>query len=210
MSIIDRATHAVAIFVSAAVLIGALPAGNAFGATAVPEIAMRVPLAAPQVDLEADYPAMVLPTPDNNNDADPAAAPVSLAALVRTHGAGDARESELNCLATAVYFESKGEPLTGQLAVARVIMNRAQSGRFASTLCGVIRQPSQFSFVRRGTMPTAANNVQWRAAVGVAHVAMNDLYKSAAPDALYFHARRVSPAWGKRPVASIGNHIFYR
>ena len=134
----------------------------------------------------------------------------SLAALVRANASADAEGDEMRCLATAVYFESKGEPLAGQLAVARVIINRAQSGRFAPTLCGVVRQPSQFSFVRGGNFPRVGNASQWRDAVGVAQVAMKDLHASPADSALYFHARRVSPAWGKRQVASVGNHIFYR
>src|SRR3546814_19335126 len=62
-------------------------------------------------------------------------------------------DPELRCLAGAVYFESRGESLAGQLAVARVIINRAESGRFPTSYCGVVLQRSQFSFVRAGQMP---------------------------------------------------------
>ncbi len=170
------------------------------------EGARHTPLTLPALEPEADYPALVLPEPRRA----PASTGDSLVDLVRAHAASDVADSEMRCLATAVYFEAKSESLTGQLAVARVIMNRAGSGQFASTLCGVVKQPSQFSFVRHGSFPAIANAAQWRSAVGVAHVAMKDLYKSPAADALYFHARRVAPAWNKRPLAAVGNHIFYR
>ena len=53
---------------------------------------------------------------------------------------------EVNCLAEAVYFEARGEPALGQLAVAKVIMNRTASEKFPSSVCGVIRQKGQFSY----------------------------------------------------------------
>ncbi len=134
----------------------------------------------------------------------------SLAQLVQQHESHSVGDRETDCLARAVYFESKGEPLNGQLAVAEVILNRAKSGRFANTLCGVVKQPSQFSFVRGGAFPRIVNQAMWRQAVGVAQVAVNGLWESTAPNALFFHARRVSPNWGKKHVATVGNHIFYR
>ena len=60
-----------------------------------------------------------------------------------------ALDAEAECLATAVYFESMGEPLEGQLAVAQVVINRAKSGRYPPHWCGVVKQKAQFSFVRR-------------------------------------------------------------
>ncbi len=188
------------------IVVTMLPTSAAFGATVYGDTAPRMALTLPPVDLEPDYPALVLPPPETSSSP---AAP-SLAAMVRDHATNDVTDSELRCLATAVYFEAKGEPLAGQLAVAQVIKNRAGSGRFAPTLCGVVKQPSQFSFVRRGNFPTVANVAQWRSAVGVAHVAMEGDYKSEVGDALYFHARRVAPQWGKTRVAAVGNHLFYR
>ena len=136
----------------------------------------------------------------------------SLAALVRRHGASTTTDAQQECLAGAVYFESKGEPLDGQLAVARVIMNRAESGRFANTICGVVRQPGQFSFVRSGgSFPAIARDgANWRTAVAIAHIAMDDMWTAPAKTALYFHARRVSPSWRMTRLAAVGNHIFYR
>lgn len=120
-------------------------------------------------------------------------------------------DRELKCLATGIYYEAKGEPLHGQLAVAEVILNRARSGRFPTDVCGVLTQRGQFSFVRGGRLPgVEATRAAWRTAIKVAQVARRQLWESDANDALYFHARRVSPSWNKAKVAMLGNHVFYR
>lgn len=135
----------------------------------------------------------------------------NLAALVDAQGAADAVDGDMKCLAGAVFFESKGESLEGQLAVARVIINRVKSGRFANSMCGVVYQPGQFSFVRgRGMPPIPTSSQSWREAVAIARIAMDGVWDSRAEGALFFHARRVSPSWGKRQLAAIDNHIFYR
>lgn len=135
----------------------------------------------------------------------------SLAQLVALHDGTQTADREEECLAGAVYFESKGEPLEGQLAVAEVIINRAKSGRFAPSICGVVFQRSQFSFVRGGGFPPIARSSRgWREAVAIAKIARQDMWDSSADDALYFHARRVSPGWKLKRIASIGNHVFYR
>jgi spore germination cell wall hydrolase CwlJ-like protein len=135
----------------------------------------------------------------------------SLAELVAESTTLDARDEQAQCLASAVYWESKGEPLAGQLAVAEVIINRAASGRFAPTLCGVITQRSQFSFVRGGRIPAPPRTAAaWRTAVAVAHIALDDKADSPVSTALFFHANYVSPGWRLRRLASVGNHIFYR
>lgn len=74
----------------------------------------------------------------SNNDDNEAIAASSLSDLVRQQDTNEPLSAEQRCLASAVYFESKGESLTGQLAVARVVMARAKSGRFPTTLCGVV------------------------------------------------------------------------
>ena len=135
----------------------------------------------------------------------------SLADLVSAHDGEGTLDEESECLARAVYFESRGEPLSGQLAVAEVIINRARSGRFAPTLCGVVRQPSQFSFVRRGYIPQPPQaSRDWHTAVAIARIATARLAESGAPQALFFHARRINPRWRLTRVATVGNHVFYR
>lgn len=156
--------------------------------------------------------APAFPTPRELMDEDePAETGRSLADLVADHGGTETPDEESECLARAVYFESNGEPLSGQLAVAEVIINRARSGRFPSTLCGVVRQRSQFSFVRGGVIPRPPLASRgWRNAVAIAHIAQADLADAPAPRALFFHARRINPGWRLTRVATVGNHVFYR
>jgi spore germination cell wall hydrolase CwlJ-like protein len=135
----------------------------------------------------------------------------SLGAMVAAFDSAPALDEEGRCLAGAVYFESKGESLAGQLAVARVVINRARSGRFAQSLCGVVFQPGQFSFVRGRAMPAInSNSRNWQEAAAIAKIALENSWENPAEGALYFHARRVSPGWNRPRVATIDNHIFYR
>jgi N-acetylmuramoyl-L-alanine amidase len=160
--------------------------------------------------IAASVPRSALDQQPDDNEAS-ARAGRSLADLVGDYAVADTLDEETDCLARAVYWESKGEPLTGQLAVADVIINRAQSGRFASTLCGVVRQRSQFSFVHGGYIPPAPQGSRdWRTAVAIARIARQDLADGGAPQALFFHARSVHPGWRLTRVASVGNHVFYR
>lgn len=154
--------------------------------------------------------AAVRPTPLSANSSNLTNIP--LAALVDANSVGDLDE-EANCLATAVYFESKGEPLEGQLAVAQVVMNRAASGRFPASLCGVVKQRAQFSFVRAGSFPNHDPNCQaWRKAQAIARIAAKHLVASVPINVLWYHANYVAPRWRDTlvKVEQIGQHIFYR
>ncbi|WP_174285700.1 cell wall hydrolase [Sphingomonas bacterium] len=134
----------------------------------------------------------------------------SLDAAVAAQDAAIADDA-LRCLAGAIYFEAKGEPLSGQLAVADVIINRTKSGRFPEDVCGVVKQHGQFSFVHGGSIPSIdSNRAGYRTAIAVAKVALRAAWENPATDALFFHARQVAPGWGMIKVAAIGNHIFYR
>ncbi len=119
-------------------------------------------------------------------------------------------DEEMRCLATAVYYESKGEPLEGQLAVAQVILNRVESGRFAPSICGVVYQRGQFSFTWDGRSDRPAESAMWRTAQAIAVVAATDNWREIVPNATHFHAARVAPGWGRlKRVAAVGNHVFY-
>lgn len=155
-------------------------------------------------------PAPVAEKADADADVAPPSA-ASLAELVKSHGAAGELDAETRCLAGAVYFESKGESLAGQLAVARVVLARTKSGRFPSTICGVVFQPSQFSFVRGGKMPHInTGSVHWKNAVAISKIALDGSWKSPVEGALFFHARHVSPGWRMQRLAAVDNHIFYR
>ena len=136
-----------------------------------------------------------------------------LYALVDKYSTGAPLDEQANCIAVAVYHEARGETLEGQLAVARVIMNRSVSGRYPASWCGVVKQPWQFSFVRNGRMPSVdQNSTAWRNALGVTRLAINNAVESVPTDCLWYHANYVAPSWGRRltRVSQIGAHIFYR
>lgn len=156
-------------------------------------------------DLETDAPA-----DDSHTASADKADYATLAAAVAAQPMGT-DDDELNCLAAGIYYESKGEPLEGQLAVAEVILNRSTSGRFPRSVCGVLKQRGQFSFVRGGSIPQPpAGSKAWKTALAVAKVARADEWDSRFSNALYFHATHVSPGWRRARVGSVGNHIFYR
>ena len=138
--------------------------------------------------------------------------PRTLAATVAELRSSDPGSRELECLAAGIYFESKSEPLAGQLAVGQVIANRANSGkRFPQSYCGVLFQRGQFSFIRGRSWPAVnRSGRQWQNAVAIAKIVDQDLHQSAVGNALFFHARYVSPRWRLKRVAAIGNHVFYR
>jgi len=157
------------------------------------------PATQPQADTDQDIPAAVRPSGD-------------LAGMVAQLRTAEAGSHELDCLATGIYFESKSEPLAGQLAVGKVIANRTKSGgRFPSSYCGVLFQRGQFSFVHGRSLPNVPRgSKQWQTAVAVAKIVDQNLKESSVGDALFFHAKYVNAAWHAKRVASIGNHIFYR
>jgi spore germination cell wall hydrolase CwlJ-like protein len=137
----------------------------------------------------------------------------SLAELVSTLPEEADLSDEMKCLAQAIYWEARGEDLDGQLAVAQVIINRTETGRFPGNYCGVVTQPAQFSFVRGGRIPTVrAGTRAWHRAKAIARIAHDALWDSEVGDALYFHASRVRPSWANTKLArgTIDSHIFYR
>lgn len=180
-----------------------LPAATAVSPSAIAKALLR------------DSQTLAIPPESTKTDDDQSTAQVDrdadLPTMVAELRSSDPGSHELECLAVGVYFESKGEPLAGQLAVGDVIANRSDSGRFPDSYCGVITQKGQFSFVRHGSWPKIPRDSRaWQTAVAIAKIVDQNLKDSVAANALYFHARRVSPGWHKKRVASIGNHIFFR
>lgn len=122
------------------------------------------------------------------------------------------QDEEQLCLAKAVYFEARSETLEGQLAVAEVVLNRARSGVYPRSICAVVTQPAQFSFIRSGRFPEVdASSACWKKALAIAEVASKHLATSVAPNVLWYHATYVAPSWGRQKTraAQIGTHIFY-
>lgn len=122
-------------------------------------------------------------------------------------------ERQIDCLAKNIYREAGGESIKGKFAVASVVMNRAKSGKFPTTPCGVIYQRSrkgcQFSWVCSGK-GKAFNKALLAESKKIAEVVYYQKPKDVTNGALYFHAHTVKPKWsrGKKPTV-IGRHIFY-
>jgi N-acetylmuramoyl-L-alanine amidase len=128
---------------------------------------------------------------------------------------------DLVCLARNVYFESRGEPLAGQHAVAEVTMNRLASGRYPRTVCGVVYQKNwdplrkryvgAFSWTEFDTLP-APQGEQWLQAWEVAETVYYGREAPVLDGAMFFHAVYIKPDWAKtkKPIARIGGHVFYR
>jgi|SRR4051812_8675025 spore germination cell wall hydrolase CwlJ-like protein len=199
----------------AAAIAAAVSASVGSALVGAPAMAYQGPIALPSVSY-LDRTSTTLAAGALGIGQGTAAAPavaLSLDSLVETEAAEQVADAEQECLANAVYFEARGEPLQGQLAVAEVVMNRAASGRYPASLCGVVVQRAQFSFVRGGRIPHADRGSQaWRRAVGVARVAFERKAPRLLPaNCLWYHADYVSPSWGHRlaETTRIGQHIFY-
>jgi N-acetylmuramoyl-L-alanine amidase len=145
--------------------------------------------------------------------AAPSNQPMALSQVVEAHAVGAPLDEEQNCVATAVYFESQGEPLEGQLAVAQVVLNRAASGQYPASLCAVVKQRKQFSFVRSGRFPRIYPACEgWRNAQAITRIATQKLTSTVPTSVLWYHANYVAPSWrlNLKKVEKIGAHIFYR
>jgi hypothetical protein len=131
--------------------------------------------------------------------------------------------SEKLCLTQAIYHEARGESVAGQWAVANVIINRANSHRFPTTLCGVVYQNAdqgyhrcQFTFACDGRPEVGTERAAWTRAQQMAAVAYKEFKSGQTPgvlpnSAMYYHTTAVAPSWSNdyRRVAVIGSHEFY-
>ena len=132
---------------------------------------------------------------------------------------GDHGTRERKCLAEAVYFESRSEPEDGQAAVAQVVLNRATSGLYPASICGVVYQnrthykACQFSFACEGKSLRVTEPEAWAVAVRIANeVVDGKTYLSDVGGATHYHANYVRPGWARRLVKMdvIGHHVFYK
>jgi len=129
------------------------------------------------------------------------------------------RTRQLNCLTKNIYWEAGSEPFEGKVAVAQVTMNRVDSGRFASDICGVVYQKNviyeklvcQFSWYCDGSSRVKPiHPARWRESEEVAKQVLFEGFRlPSLRSALYFHADYINPRWGKPQVAKIGRHVFY-
>jgi spore germination cell wall hydrolase CwlJ-like protein len=130
-------------------------------------------------------------------------------------------QRNLTCLARNVYFEARGEPRSGQHAVAEVTMNRLASGRFPETVCDVVHQKSwdagrrryvgAFSWTELGTLPTPTDE-EWQRAWKAAEAVYYGKEEPVVEGALFYHASYIMPDWAtnKKSLTRIGRHVFYK
>lgn len=132
-------------------------------------------------------------------------------------------EGEKLCLTQAIYHEARGESREGQLAVANVIINRAFSQKYPSTICGVVfqnadkgRYKCQFTFACDGRSDMGRERAAWNRSMQLAEDAFYEFQRGERPDVvpastMYYHTTAVAPRWSRvfNRVAAIGSHVFY-
>ena len=126
--------------------------------------------------------------------------------------------AQWRCLTEAIYFEARSEPVTGQIAVAEVILNRVDSPRHPDSVCSVVNQGTgrkhacQFSYTCDGLPETIGEPRAWRRAGKIARALMDGAPREMAGDATHYHADYVDPYWASvySEVAQVGTHIFYK
>jgi|TARA_R110000824_G_scaffold151124_2_gene322033 spore germination cell wall hydrolase CwlJ-like protein len=127
------------------------------------------------------------------------------------------------CLAIGLFFEARGEPVSGQISVAHVILNRVKDTRYPDNVCDVVYQARkkngkivkhkcQFSFYCDGLSDRPSNHDAFRWARHVSMLVLFGLTKDPTDGATHYHTKAVNPDWriNKKHTATIGNHIFYR
>lgn len=125
-------------------------------------------------------------------------------------------DAQWECLTKALYFEARGESLKGQFAVAEVILNRVNSPKYPSTVCGVVEQGGkggcQFSYHCDGNRDVMRDREAANTAGRIARVMLDGAPRGLTYGATHFHTRAVKPSWSRRfeRTAAIGAHLFYK
>lgn len=133
------------------------------------------------------------------------------------------RKEQIECLAKNIYFEARGEPVVGQIAVAQVTMNRVRSEKFPNDVCSVIYQAylnsngvpklnkCQFSWYCDGKPEVIDDDEAFRKIELLAENLYDNDFIDLTEGAEYYHTRKVNPAWSKKfyKTVAINDHIFY-
>ena len=131
---------------------------------------------------------------------------------------GTTGDSQWQCLAEAIYFEARGEPIDGQIAVAEVVLNRTGDRNFPNSICGVTKQGAgsgrgcQFSYACDGNSDVMKSALPRTRAEKLATLVLSGRTPEVTEGATHFHTRSIRPSWSHRMTrtASIGHHHFYR
>lgn len=132
--------------------------------------------------------------------------------------ASKAVDEELHCLALNIYHEARSEPHKGQIAVARVTLNRVESKAFPGSVCDVVKQGGekrnrcQFSWWCDGKSDHPTDSHAWRRSLEIGKRVLSDKTSDPTDGALFYHADYVKPKWSRtfNRTAQIGRHLFYR
>lgn len=123
----------------------------------------------------------------------------------------------ITCLSRTLYWEARGEGVSGMEAVAIVVMNRLGQAGFPNTICEVVTQgreqgACQFSWWCDGRPDVAEEAISYAIAKEIARKALNRQLTDNTGGALYYHARRVSPSWSAKylKTVEVGRHLFYK
>jgi spore germination cell wall hydrolase CwlJ-like protein len=128
---------------------------------------------------------------------------------------------DLHCLARAIYFEARGEPTRGKLAVGRVVLNRVASKSYPHSVCRVVyqndhlRNRCQFSFACDGKPDSIADRAAWDEALVYAEWLLthdaSERHESELWTSTHYHADYVTPNWAKHLTLTgrVGRHLFY-
>jgi spore germination cell wall hydrolase CwlJ-like protein len=123
-----------------------------------------------------------------------------------------------SCLTEALYFEARGESVKGQFAVAEVILNRKDSSRFPTSVCGVVRQGTgkryqcQFTYTCDGHKEVIREPAAYQRAGKIAALMLKGANRALTKGATHYHTRAVNPRWARKfpRTTTIGVHHFYR
>ena len=127
-------------------------------------------------------------------------------------------DKQMSCLAEALYFEARGEPIKGQLAVGEVILNRVEDARYPSSICRVVNQGTgrrfacQFTYTCDGKLETVHERKPYEISLKIAKILMTTHERKLTKGSTHYHSNYVDPKWSKKfeRVAKFGRHIFYR
>ncbi|PIT01041.1 hydrolase [Bradyrhizobium nitroreducens] len=129
------------------------------------------------------------------------------------------RAKSEKCLAEAVYFESRGEAVRGQIAVAQVVMNRVFSGKYPDTVCGAVYQNKhrhlacQFTFACDNNADVIREPEMWERAKKIAKAMLDgQIWLPEVGKSTHYHAYWVRPSWvaEMKKMYKTGVHTFYR
>ena len=125
---------------------------------------------------------------------------------------------QMSCLAEALYFEARGEPIKGQLAVGEVVLNRVEDPRYPDSICKVVNQGTgrrfacQFTYTCDGKLETVFERDAYAISLKISKILLTTHDRKLTEGSTHYHSNYVNPKWSKNfeRITKFGRHIFYR